>query len=128
MKKIMDGSIILLTVLWVFHGEPVFAEQPAQEVLQQIELKVTGLKCEKCVPDIRKALHNVAGVRNAQVTAFDTGGSTTIVEVTPKTATAAQVVSALEHAGFTAKLVSVGKPRMVVLKQNSRFWFFGLSE
>ena len=128
MKKVTYGSIILLTVLCVFHGEPVFAEQPAQEVLQQIELKVTGLKCEKCVPDVRKALRHVPGVRNAQVTVFDTDGSTTIVEVTPKTTTVEQIVSALEHAGFKVKAVSVGEPRKVVLKQDSGFRFFGFFE
>lgn len=80
------------------------------EMLQQYQLKVTGLKCESCIPDVQKSLKRVEGVRSAEITQFDKAGSTTVVETVPGKVGEAQLMSALRKDGFKAVIVFVGSP------------------
>lgn len=122
-------TIFFLLVLFLFLEGLGFAEQSERrEVLQPFQLKVTGLDCEKCIPDVRKSLMKVSGVRDAEVTAFDKSGSLVKVEAVPKTVSGEDLVSALQSSGFKAQIISVGEPRMVSLKQNAGFRLFGLFE
>ena len=89
-------------------------------------LKVSGLKCESCIPDVRKSLKRVDGVRFAEITQFDKAGSTTVVETVPGKVGKIQLVSALKSDGFRAEILSVGEPREVILQNESGFSFFGL--
>ncbi|MBI4389507.1 MAG: heavy-metal-associated domain-containing protein, partial [Nitrospinae bacterium] len=92
------------------------------------QLKVTGLDCKKCIPDVRKSLMKVPGVRDAEVTAFDKAGSLVKVETVPKMVSGEELVSALRSAGFKAQVTAIGEPRMVLVKRNSGFSLFGLFE
>jgi len=102
------------------------ANQPETELLQQYQLNVTGLKCSSCIPDVRKALNKLSGVRDAKVTQFDKVGSTTIVEAVPGAVSGEQLVLALKRDGFKAEVLSVGEPREIKIIKESGFNFFGL--
>ncbi len=118
------SAVILFSYPWPLQAEP--AENLKMEKLQQYQLKVTGLKCRTCIPDVRKALKNLPGVRDARVTQFDKAGSHTIVETIPGKVEGAQLVSALKSDGFRAVILSVGEPREVILLTDAGFSFFGL--
>ncbi|MBI5427463.1 MAG: heavy-metal-associated domain-containing protein [Nitrospinae bacterium] len=129
MRGTKRATVFFMLVLFLFLGGLGSAEQPERrELLQSFQLKVTGLDCEKCIPDVRKSLMKVSGVRDAEVTAFDKSGSQVQVEVVPKTASGEELVSALRSAGFKAQIIAVGEPRMVSLTRNSGFSLFGLFE
>ena len=81
--------------------------------LQQYRLKITGLKCRSCIPDVQKILSKVPGVRSARVTEFDKMGSTIFVETVPGKVVEEQLISALTATGFQAEILSVGKPRSI---------------
>jgi len=124
-KRIPFFALILIILLpGISYG--VETNQPETELLQQFRLTVIGLKCASCIPDVRKALNKLSGVRDAKVTQFDKVGSTTIVEALPGTVSSEQLVLALKRDGFRAEVLSVGKPREVKLKPRSGFSFFGL--
>ncbi len=118
------SAVILFYYPWTLQAES--EKNSKTEILQQYQLKVSGLKCESCVPDVRKALKNVPGVRDARVTHFDKTGSSTVVEAVPGKVAGTQLVSALENDGFKAEVLSVGEPREVILPKESGFSFFGL--
>ncbi len=118
--------MILIVCPLVLHAEP--EDKPKVEMLQQVQLKVAGLKCESCIPDVRKSLKRVDGVRFAEITHFDKAGSTTVVETVPGKVGGAQLVSALESDGFKAQVLFVGEPREVAMQTESGFNFFGLIE
>ncbi len=96
------------------------------EILQQYRLTVTGLDCKKCIPDVRKSLEKVPGVRDAKITHFDKAGSDTEVEVIPGKVSGDQLVSALKESGFKAEVVSVGEPRSFILTKKSGIIIFEL--
>lgn len=123
-KLAVLSSMILLSYPWTLQAES--AENSKTEILQQYQLKVSGLKCESCIPDVRKSLKRVDGVRSAEVTQFDKTGSTTVVETVPGKVESQQLVSVLKSDGFRAEVLFVGEPREVVLETNSGFSFFGL--
>jgi len=123
-KLAVLSSMILLSYPWTLQAES--AENSKAEILQQYQLKVSGLKCESCIPDIRKSLKNLPGVRDARVIQFDKAGSHTVVETVPGKVEGAQLVAALKSDGFRAEILSVGEPREVVLETDSGFSFFGL--
>jgi copper chaperone CopZ len=102
------------------------AENSKVEILQQYKLKVSGLKCESCIPDVQKSLKRLDGVRYAEITQFDKAGSTTVVETVPGKVKETQLVSALRKDGFKAEVLFVGEPREVILETDSGFSFFGL--
>ena len=102
------------------------SQPPKTEILQQYRLTVTGLDCKKCIPDVRKSLEKVPGVRDAKITHFDKAGSDTEVEVIPGKVSGDQLVSALKESGFKAEVVSVGEPRSVLLTRKSGFSLFEL--
>lgn len=116
-------ALILLFYPWSLPAEP--ADNSKVEILQQYQLKVSGLKCESCIPDVQKSLKRLDGVRSAEITHFDKAGSTTVVETVPGKVEGQQLVSALKSDGFRAEIVSVGEPRQVVLETDSGFNFFG---
>jgi copper chaperone CopZ len=89
-------------------------------------LKVSGLKCKSCIPDVQKSLKRLDGVRSAEITQFDKAGSTTVVETVPGKVEEAQLVSALREDGFKAVILFVGEPREVIFPEESGFVFFGL--
>ncbi len=116
-------ALILLFYPGSLLAEP--AENSKVEILQQYQLKVSGLKCESCIPDVQKSLKRLNGVRSAEITQFDKAGSTTVVETVPGKVDEAQLVSALRKDGFKAVILFVGEPRQVVLETDSGFNFFG---
>ncbi|MFQ5716855.1 MAG: heavy-metal-associated domain-containing protein [Nitrospinales bacterium] len=99
------------------------AQQPEAELLQQVKLKVWGLKCETCIPNVRKPLQKISGVREVKITRFDKAGTITIVEVSPGSVTGDQLVAALREVAFNAEVIAVGEPRKVVLPPDSGFGF-----
>ena len=108
--------------------EFVFAQEEGEtnkRLLQEYQLMVKGLKCESCIPDVRKALKKVPGVHDAKITAFDKAGSTTSVEVEPSVVSEEQLISALKRSGFYAKIIAVGEPREILLQNNRGNGFFG---
>ena len=123
-KNSILPALILIFYPWSLPAGP--AENSKGEILQQYQLKVTGLKCESCIPDVQKSLKRLDGVRSAEITQFDKAGSTTVVEVTPGKVQGTQLVSVLKSDGFRAEIVSVGEPREVMLPVQSGFNFFSL--
>ncbi len=117
-------ALILLFYPWSLLAEP--GENSKGEILQQYQLKVSGLKCESCIPDVQKSLKWLDGVRSAEVTQFDKAGSTTVVETVPGKVGEAQLVSALRKDGFKAVIIFVGEPREVILPAQSGFSLFRL--
>lgn len=118
------STLILLSCPWPLQAEPM--ENSKTEILQQYLLKISGLKCESCIPDVRKSLKRVDGVRFTEITQFDKAGSTTVVETVPGQVEGAQLVSALKSDGFQAEILSVGEPREVIFPKESGFSFLGL--
>jgi copper chaperone CopZ len=118
----------LFVLFWFCEGLGFAEQSERQEVLQPFQLQVTGLDCKKCIPDVRKSLMKVSGVRDAEVTAFDKSGSQVKVETVPKTVSGEDLVSALRSSGFKAQIISVGEPRMVSIRQGAGFSLFGLFE
>ncbi len=118
------SAVILFYYPWTLQAES--EKNSKTEILQQYQLKVSGLKCESCIPDVQKSLKRVDGVRSAEVTLFEKAGSKTVVEVTPGKVEEAQLVSALREDGFKAEVLFVGEPREVILPKESGFSFFGL--
>jgi len=114
--------MIFLSYPWILHAES--ADDSKVEILQRYEHKVSGVKCNSCIPDVRKSLKNLPGVRDARVTQFDKTGSHTLVETVPGKVTSQQLVSILKSAGFQAEILSVGEPREVILQNKSGFSFF----
>ncbi|MEE8259947.1 MAG: hypothetical protein V3R14_02990 [Nitrospinaceae bacterium] len=123
-KSILLSALVLLSCALPLQAEPV--ENSKVEILQQYQLKVTGLKCESCIPDVQKSLKRLDGVRFAEITQFDKVGSTTVVETVPGKVGEAQLISALKSDGFRAEILSVSEPREVILPKESGFSFFGL--
>ena len=123
-KSILLSALVLLSCALPLQAEPV--ENSKVEILQQYQLKVTGLKCESCIPDVQKSLKRLDGVRFAEITQFDKVGSTTVVETVPGKVREAQLISALKSDGFRAEILSVSEPREVILPKESGFSFFGL--
>ncbi len=119
----------LLLVAALVIPEFVFAEETegsTRKLLKEYQLIVTGLTCKSCIPDVRKALKKVPGVRDARITKFDKAGSLTRVEVLPDSVSGEELVSALKSSGFQAKILAVGKPRKVLLKNEKESGFFSL--
>ena len=123
-NSILLSALVLLSCALPLQAEPV--ENSKVEILQQYQLKVTGLKCESCIPDVQKSLKRLDGVRFAEITQFDKVGSTTVVETVPGKVGEAQLISALKSDGFRAEILSVSEPREVILPKESGFSFFGL--
>jgi len=123
-KSILLSALVLLSCALPLQAEPV--ENSKVEILQQYQLKVTGLKCESCIPDVQKSLKRLDGVHFAEITQFDKVGSTTVVETVPGKVREAQLISALKSDGFRAEILSVSEPREVILPKESGFSFFGL--
>ncbi len=117
-------ALIFLFYPWSLPAEPT--ENSKGEILQQWQLKVSGLKCESCIPDVQKSLKRLDGVRSAEITQFDKAGSTTVVETVPGKVGEAQLVSALRKDGFKAVIIFVGEPREVMLPAQSGFSLFRL--
>jgi copper chaperone CopZ len=129
-KQNMKIKLFLFTLIFLICPPSVSfgaeSEQSKEILLQQFQLKVSGLKCKSCIPDVRKALKKVPGVRDARITKFDKSGSVTLAEVVPKSASGDQLVRALKEAGFQAEIIFIGEPRMVRLEKESSFSLFGL--
>jgi copper chaperone len=66
-----------------------------------IELKVTGMNCERCVRAVKRALAGVAGVDNADRVDLKSGRALVEGEVDPRA-----LVAAVRAAGYDAELVS----------------------
>jgi copper chaperone CopZ len=94
------------------------------ELLQEYQLIVTGLTCKSCIPDVQKALYKLPGVKDVRITNFDKSGSATSVEVVPGSVSEDNLLSTLNADGFKAKIVSVSKPREVVIEKESSFSLF----
>jgi len=128
MKIAFQIQFLLIIALILGVGAGVsFADDPQHpktEILQQYRLTVTGLDCKKCIPDVRKSLEKVPGVRDAKITHFNKAGSDTVVEVISGKVSGDQLVSALKESGFKAEVVSVGEPRSVLLTRKSGFSLF----
>jgi len=124
--KILLGLILVGALAM---SELAFAEEKGEAnkmLLQEYQLIVTGLTCKTCIPDVRKALKKVAGVRDARITKFDKTGSLTRVEVLPNTVSGEELVSALKSSGFHAKIIAIGEPREVLLENEKGSGFFSL--
>ncbi|MGE5546048.1 MAG: heavy metal translocating P-type ATPase [Solirubrobacterales bacterium] len=70
---------------------------------EQIGLAITGMTCAACVSRIEKVLGKVPGVAKAEVNLATERAN---VEFLPGTATAAQLVAAVDKAGYGAKVVT----------------------
>ncbi len=123
-KATFLSAMILLSYPWTLQAES--AKNSKVEILKQYQLKVSGLKCESCIPDVQKSLKRLDGVRSAEITQFDKAGSTTVVETVPGKVGEAQLVSALKKDGFKAVILFVGEPREVMLPTQSGFSMFRL--
>ncbi len=129
--KTISLKIILCLILVATLARPelVFAEERENgniRLLQEYQLIVTGLKCKTCIPDVRRALKKVPGVRDARITEFDKEGSLTRVEVLPDKVSGEELISALKSSGFHAKIIAIGEPREVLLQDNKYGGFLRL--
>lgn len=124
----MQFLLIVALILTVSTGISYADEPQTQntEILQQYQLTVTGLECKKCIPDVRKPLLKIPGVRDVQVTKFDKAGSITHVEVAPGSVSGEQLILALQAVGLNAEINSIGEPREVALMEKSGFSLFEL--
>ncbi|MBI3963008.1 MAG: heavy-metal-associated domain-containing protein [Deinococcus sp.] len=68
--------------------------------MQKLTLQVTGMTCGHCQATVEKALKKIAGVRRAQVSL---GQSQALIEFDPARASVAQLVAAVEAAGYQAQ-------------------------
>jgi|SRR5579884_1602252 len=71
------------------------AAETDQKSIQQVTLKIDGMKCKSCVRDIRKALLSLPGVRFAEV---DYGRQEAIVKIEPGKVTDPQLIQAVASA------------------------------
>lgn len=71
-----------------------------------LDLSITGMTCGSCVRHVTEALHRVDGVGAAQV---ELQGGRATVAYDPASATAAQMVQAVEEAGYQATVASGGR-------------------
>jgi copper chaperone CopZ len=78
-------------------GQTPAASDPAQ--LSTVELKVMGMTCEGCAVGVRNALLETPGVASASVD-FAAGRAT--VQYDPSKASTAQLIEAVNKAGFKA--------------------------
>jgi copper chaperone CopZ len=69
--------------------------------MANITLRVTGMHCEHCRTKVAKALKETAGVYSAVV---DLQAGEAEVDFEDDAATPAQLVGAVEHAGYRATL------------------------
>ncbi|KMP11143.1 hypothetical protein UZ36_05460 [Candidatus Nitromaritima sp. SCGC AAA799-C22] len=128
-RKIQIQLLLIVAFFWAIGTGVSLADesQPQKtEILQQYQLTVMGLECKKCIPDVQKPLLKIPGVRDAQVTQFDTAGSITHVEAVPGSISGEQLILALQAVGLQAEINSIGEPREVLLTQKSGFGFFDL--
>ena len=124
MQFLLIAALILAVSAGVCYADEFQTQKT--ELLQQYQLTVTGLECKKCIPDVRKPLLRIPGVRDAQVTKFDKAGSITRVEVTPGSVSGEQLILALQAVGLNAEINSIGEPREVPLMEKSGFSLFDL--
>lgn len=99
-------------------------EKQPTELLQQYQLKVSGLTCKRCIPDVRKALSGISGVRDVEVTRFEKNGSSTVVEATPGSVSSEQLILVLRMAGLQGEVLAIGEPREIILKKRPVFKLF----
>lgn len=64
-------------------------------------LAVDGMTCSSCERHVRDALEGVAGVRSASVDAVE---GVAVIEHDPSTSTLADLVQAVERAGYRAQV------------------------
>ncbi len=91
-----------------------------------VELKITGMTCASCVTRIEKVLAKLSGVRKVSVNLAE---ETANIEVAQGTATAADMVLAVQQAGYTAT-VRTGENAELVAEEaaanrraKKEFWF-----
>lgn len=65
--------------------------------MQKIVFKVEGMSCSHCENRIKKAIGNLTGVSNVDVSLSD---KTVSVELDPATISEIQVRETIEHAGY----------------------------
>jgi copper chaperone CopZ len=68
-----------------------------------LDLSITGMTCGSCVRHVIEALHRVDGVGAARV---ELQGGRAMVAYDPASATAEQMVRAVEEAGYQATIAS----------------------
>lgn len=68
-------------------------------LIENVTLKVVGMKCEKCPPKVKSALQSVKGVQKVDV---DLVKKEAIVEFDKRKASPAQLAKAVTKAGFPA--------------------------
>lgn len=71
------------------------AAERDQKNIQQVVLKVDGMRCKSCVKDIRKALLSLPGVRFAEV---DYGREEAVVKIESGKVTDPQLIQAVASA------------------------------
>jgi Cu+-exporting ATPase len=76
-----------------------FFKPDLEEMSMSVELKVTGMTCPHCVAHVKKALEAVSEVESAEV---DLESSRALVKGSADTA---QLLGAVEQAGYSAELV-----------------------
>jgi copper chaperone CopZ len=69
--------------------------------MANIKLRVTGMTCGHCQAKVERALKGTAGVYSAIV---DLQSGEAEIDFEDDAATAAHLISAIEHAGYGAKL------------------------
>lgn len=72
-----------------------------------LDLSITGMTCGSCVRHVTDALRGVSGVGEARV---DLQGGRATVEYDSATVTTAQMVQAVEEAGYHATVASGDRP------------------
>lgn len=65
--------------------------------MQEETIRIAGMSCEHCVRAVESALRALAGV---EVRAVEVGRA--VVAYSPETTNRAQIVAAIEEAGFTS--------------------------
>jgi len=69
--------------------------------MANVKLRVTGMSCGHCQAKVERALKSTAGVYSAVV---DLGSGEADIDFEDDSVTTGQLVAAVEHAGYKAKL------------------------
>lgn len=81
---------------------PPVSPEKKEDIMRNVELKVEGMHCMKCVAKTKAALEAVPGVRNVEVSLED--GKATLEA--GMLANDAKLIAAVDGAGFKAMVVN----------------------
>lgn len=94
----MIGSTLFILSFVFLHSVIIpnrIAAERDQKNIQQVTLKIDGIRCQSCVKDIRKALLSLPGVRFAEV---DYSREEAVVKIEAGKVTDPQLINAVASA------------------------------